>query len=193
MPCGYVRTTALRIRHRVSPRAAQWSQVLSKCPADLRRGLSSSKIWLFQKSNLVAYWMHLHNCRCFQEHLTMLLQSLRALYLAPGGYGSIQKYLEAMVRLPGVSGRIVCGFQTDLHFADDHGLRVHLQTRSITAFKCISKPARLRPPSLHHHGLQVHLQTRLITASKCISKLARLRPRSASLSSLVHGAVKGWS
>jgi len=65
--------------------------------------------------------MHLHNCRCFQEHLRMLLQSLRALCLAPGGSGSIWKYLEALVRLSGVSGRIACGFRTDLHFADVQG------------------------------------------------------------------------
>jgi hypothetical protein len=29
--------------------------------------------------------MHLHNCRCFQEHLRLLLQSLRALCKAPWG------------------------------------------------------------------------------------------------------------
>jgi len=73
----------------------------------------------------------------------------------------------------------------------DLGLQVHLQTRSITACKCISE--------LHDGGLQMHLETRsitasksicefdLISASKFISKLARLRPPSASLSSLDHG------
>jgi len=65
-----------------------------------------------------ASWMHLHNNRYFQEHLRMLLQSLRALCLAPGGSGSIQKYLEALVRSPGVSRMIACGFRTELHFAD---------------------------------------------------------------------------
>ena len=46
MPCGYgtLRTTAVRIRHQVSRRAAQRSQLRSKSPTDLRRGLSSSKI-----------------------------------------------------------------------------------------------------------------------------------------------------
>jgi len=63
-------------------------------------------------------WMHLHNCRCFQEHLRKLLQSLRALCLAPGGSGSVWKYLEALVMSPGVSGRIACSFRTELHFAD---------------------------------------------------------------------------
>jgi len=48
----------------------------------------------------------------------MLSQSLRALCLPPGGSGSVWKYLEAQVRSPGVSGRIACGFRTELHFAD---------------------------------------------------------------------------
>jgi len=56
----------------VSCKAEQRSQLLSKSPADLHRGLRSSKIWLLFKSNLVASWMHLHNCRCFQEHLKIL-------------------------------------------------------------------------------------------------------------------------
>jgi hypothetical protein len=49
----------------------------------------------------------------------MLLQSLRALCLAPGGPGSIWNYLAALVRSTGVSGRFACGFRTDLHFADE--------------------------------------------------------------------------
>jgi len=64
--------------------------------------------------------------------------------------------------------------------------KVHLETRSIMASKCISKLARLRPPSSHGHRLQVHLQTRSITACMCISKLTQSRSRSASLSSLDH-------
>jgi len=48
----------------------------------------------------------------------MLLESVRARCLAPGGSWSILKYLKALVRLPGVSGRIACSFRTDLHFAD---------------------------------------------------------------------------
>ena len=59
-----------------------------------------------------------------------------------------------------------------------HSLQVHLQTRSITASKCIFE--------LLDVGLQVHHQTCSITASKCIFKLARLRPPSVSLSSLDH-------
>ena len=48
----------------------------------------------------------------------MLLQSLRVLCVAPGGSGSVLQHLEALVRLPGVSGRIACCFRTDFHFAD---------------------------------------------------------------------------
>ena len=62
----------------------------------------------------------------------------------------------------------------------DHGLQVHLQTRSITASKCISNLARLRPAILHKHGLQVHLQTRSMTISECISKFTRSLPPSVS-------------
>ena len=47
------------------------------------------KIQQSNKSNLIASWMHLHNCRCFQVHLRMLLQSLKALCWAPGGNESI--------------------------------------------------------------------------------------------------------
>jgi len=48
----------------------------------------------------------------------MLWQSLRTICLAPGGPGSIWNYLGAPVRTTGVSRRVVCGFRTDLHFAD---------------------------------------------------------------------------
>jgi len=53
------------------------------------------------------------------EHLSMLLKSAIALCLAPGGPGSIWKYLEALVRSTRVSGRFVCDFRTDLRFADE--------------------------------------------------------------------------
>jgi len=48
----------------------------------------------------------------------MLLQSLRAPYLAPRGPGSIWNYLGAPVRSTEVSGRVVCRFWPDLQFAD---------------------------------------------------------------------------
>ena len=61
----------------------------------------------------------------------------------------------------------------------DHGLQVHLQTRSITAPKFApSWPPSASPNSLDH-GLQVNLQTHSITASKCTSTHARLRPPSS--------------
>jgi hypothetical protein len=51
----------------------------------------------------------------------MLLQSLKALCLAPGGPGSIWKYLDALVTSTGVAGRLACGFGTDIQFADALG------------------------------------------------------------------------
>jgi len=48
----------------------------------------------------------------------MLLQSLKALYKAPGEPGSIWKYLEVLLMATGVSWRFACSFRTDLHFAD---------------------------------------------------------------------------
>jgi hypothetical protein len=61
--------------------------------------------------------MHLHNCRHSLKHLRMLLQILKVLCKAPGGAGTIWKYLEALVRATIVSGRFACSFWTDLHFA----------------------------------------------------------------------------
>jgi len=49
----------------------------------------------------------------------MLLQSLRAHGLAQWGAGSNCKLLGALVGLTKVSRRFVCGFWTDLHFADE--------------------------------------------------------------------------
>jgi hypothetical protein len=48
----------------------------------------------------------------------MLLRSLRALSKPPGGARSIWKYLEAVVRATGVSGRCAYDFWTELHLAD---------------------------------------------------------------------------
>ena len=120
MHCSYesLRTTAVRIQHLVSQRAAQRFQLLSKSPPDLCRHPSCSKVCLSYKSNLGVFWMHLHNCKCYQEHLRMLLLSLSALCLAPGGPGSIRRQVEALVRSTSVSGRFVCGFWTELHFAN---------------------------------------------------------------------------
>jgi len=117
IPSLLLRCTAVWAALKVSRRAVQRSQILWKSPANLRGRPRSSKMWQFYRSNLVASWMHLPNCRCFQEHLKMLLQRLRALCFAPWGSGSIQKYLEALVRTLGVSGRFVRCFRTNSHFA----------------------------------------------------------------------------
>ena len=81
--------------------------------------------------------MHLHNCRCFLEHLRLLLQSLKAHCKAPGGPGSIWKYIEALVGGTGVSVRFACGFRTDLHFGDALGRcdQVKLEMNFETMFK----------------------------------------------------------
>jgi hypothetical protein len=63
-----------------------------------------------------------------------------------------------------------------------HGLQVHLQTRSITAWKCISQLTRSRPTFLSslYLRLQVHLQTGSIPASKCISEFTWFQSPSTS-------------
>jgi len=109
MTCGdgTIRMTGVRIWHQFSRRAC------AEIPAALK--VSHSPAQRFQQLqnliiliiNLVACWMHLHYYRCFQEHMRMLLQSLRALSKAPGGAASIWKYFEVLVRATGVSGRIV--------------------------------------------------------------------------------------
>ena len=48
----------------------------------------------------------------------MILPSLRARSLVPGRPGSIWMDSDGLVRSTGVSARFVCGFQTDLHFAN---------------------------------------------------------------------------
>jgi hypothetical protein len=50
--------------------------------------------------------------------VSILLQSLRALCKAPGGAGSIWKYLVALVKATEVSGRCADGFWTELRLAD---------------------------------------------------------------------------
>jgi len=120
MPCGYetLTTTAVRIRYQVSHRAAQWSQWLTKSPADQCKGLSCFNSWLFHKSNIRASWIHLRNCRCCQEQLKMLLQSVTALGLVQGGSESIWMYVEELVRSTRVAGSLACGFWIDLHLAN---------------------------------------------------------------------------
>jgi hypothetical protein len=65
-----------------------------------------------------ASWMPLHNCRCILEHLRMVIQSLRALCLAPGGPQSIWKYFKVLEQSTRVSGRFVSCIRNALHFGD---------------------------------------------------------------------------
>jgi len=90
-----------------------------KFPTNLLRVLSFFKIWVLYKSNFIAFWMHLHGCRCFQKYLGILFQSLKELCLASGRPRS----MEPLLRPWGMSGRLPYGFWTDLHF-DDVVLRI---------------------------------------------------------------------
>jgi len=98
------------------------------------------------------------------------------------------------------------------NFALSRPLSAYLQTRSITASKCISNLAQLWPPSaspnslnyglqvrtimaskcispkLLDHGLQAHLESCSIMESKCISKLAQIWPPGLH----VHGLQVHW-
>ena len=54
--------------------------------------------------------MHLHHCSCFQEHMRILLHSLRVVCKAPGGAVGILMYLEALARATGVAETFAYGF-----------------------------------------------------------------------------------
>jgi len=120
MHCGYgIRwTTAERIWQHVCCKDAPRSQLGSKSVPDLCCVFRCSKMYLPHESNLVASSMYFHNSRCFQEHLRMPLQSLKALFLASGRHWSISKYLGAWLRSTNVTERYGCGFQIDLHSAE---------------------------------------------------------------------------
>ena len=98
-------------------RPAQRSRLLVMCPADLRRDVTCSKISLFYMLNQIVSRMPLHNCTCFQEHLRMLLYSLRALWIAAGGPGSACKNSGARVRTTGESRWLACDRWIDWHCA----------------------------------------------------------------------------
>jgi len=67
----------------------------------------------------------------------------------------------------------------------NHGLpSAYLQSRSVTASKCISKLPRFWSRNLHDHGLQVHLLSRSITIPECIFKFPQSRPLNVSPNSL---------
>jgi len=87
-------------------------------PQSLCRGFSSSQSLLQTCAEVSAAPKFDHPNSQSHSILRLLLQSLRAHCKATGGPGSIWKYLEALVRATGVSGRFVCSLRTDLHFAD---------------------------------------------------------------------------
>jgi len=91
MPCGDVRTTAVRIWHQVTRCAAQWSQLLSKSPPDQSYAAVSASLEVSRRSPPRPQELqHLSILSVkSQSILRTLLQSLRALCLAPGGSGSI--------------------------------------------------------------------------------------------------------
>ena len=69
----------------------------------------------------------------------------------------------------------------------NYRLHVLLQSRSITDSKCISKLARLQPPSVSPTSHDSGLHVRMITASKCISNLTPSQPPRVSLNSHDYG------
>jgi hypothetical protein len=120
MLCRYrtLKSTGVKIWHQVSRRACAVVPAalqVPRRPAHHSQQLHNLTILIL---NLVASWMHPHRFRCFEEHVRMLLQSLRALCKGPGGAGSIWEYLEAVVRATRVSRMFPYGFQTELHFTD---------------------------------------------------------------------------
>jgi len=78
--------------------------------------------------------MHLHHCGCLQEHVRMVLQSLRALCKAREWAGSIWKYLEALAMAAGVSDRLANGFWTEIHFADIYANQLQMCYSGVNAF-----------------------------------------------------------
>jgi len=78
-----------------------------------------------------------------------------------------------------------------------HCRRVHLQSRSIRASKCISNLAQLPLPYASqnslNHDVGVHLQVHMITVSKWISTYSHLPTPSTSPDSIDHGlGVYPW-
>jgi hypothetical protein len=83
---------------------------------------------------------------CLQKHLRMFLQGLQAHCLAPGRSGSILQYLEALVRLPGASGRIACCFRTDIHVTD---VTIHLEAENMPVWEFKLRPQLSEYEDMH--------------------------------------------
>jgi len=120
MASGYetLKSSAVRIWQQVTKCAAQWSQLLSMSSMDTQRGLRYSENWALYMLSIRASWVPLHDCSCYDEHMGMLLQSLRAHCCTLGGPGNNWKCMTALVMSTGVGVRMECSFSTDLHFAD---------------------------------------------------------------------------
>jgi hypothetical protein len=73
------------------------------------------------------------------------LQSLQAHCKAPGGPVSIWQHLEALIRATEVSGRLACGFQTNLQFADARSQEIGLLAHMISFFRCTSNYTQQLP------------------------------------------------
>ena len=83
----------------------------------------------------------------------MLLQSPRAYCKAPGGAGSIWKYLEALVRATGVPGRFASGFRNELHFADDLvNSEMHLEAEIDSVGRYTWRPCSIKTGEVHGGG-----------------------------------------
>jgi len=120
MTCGYAiwSTTVVRILHQVSQRATQRFLPLMMSPTDLLSCYSSSNIMPFYMSTIVVFYIPVHNSQCFQIHLRTLMQCFRAFGFTSEGLVSIWNHLGVLVTSTAVLGRYVCGFWTDLHFAN---------------------------------------------------------------------------
>jgi len=101
---GTIRTTAVRIRHQLSCRAAQRSQLLQN--------------WTILQVNSCSILNAPPSLQMLLEASENALAAFESTLLSSRGPGSISKYLEGLVRSTGVSWMFTFGFWTDLHYAD---------------------------------------------------------------------------
>jgi hypothetical protein len=105
-------------KHNVSHRAAKVSQLFLKFPADLDSGFSYCKIQLSYYSHIASFWMNLCNCRCFQEHLRILLHILKAQCVTLWDAEGISNDSDVLVRSSRVPGWLVWVLQSNIRSAD---------------------------------------------------------------------------
>jgi len=104
-----------RTKLKVSSSAAQRLQLLSKSSDDRGRFFRYRNIYPIYPSYTVTSSVHLplNRCRCFLEHQSMRLKSLKPHCIGPGVCSSIWNFWGLLASSTGVSGRFVCSFQTD--------------------------------------------------------------------------------